>query len=202
MDGFVFPMIAFVAVVILIPLAIRLAPVLKLVDAPDGPDGRKQHEGNVPLIGGLIIFPVFIVCAILAGFSFTSHWPLYAGIIVLLATGAVDDKFHVHAWAKFFIQFVAAALVIIPGGARIYQLGDLFGFGLFGLDFMWLPFSFAAVVLLINAVNLMDGLDGLASGICVVALSWLVAGFYMAGDAESFMVVAILIAAICGFLCL
>lgn len=200
MDGFLLPIITFASVVILIPLAIRLAPLLKLVDAPDGPDGRKQHEGDIPLIGGLIIFPVFIVCAILAGFSVEGHWPLYAGIAVLLATGAVDDKFQIHPWVKFFMQFVAAALVIIPGGARIYQLGDLFGLGAFGLDFMWLPFSFAAVVLLINAVNLMDGLDGLSSGYCAVALSWIAAGFYMAGDTADFRLVSLLIAAIVGFL--
>lgn len=200
MDGLIFSVMAFVAVVVLIPLAIRLAPVLKLVDAPDGPEGRKQHEGDIPLIGGLIIFPVFIVCAILAGFSVDTHWPLYAGIGVLLATGAVDDKFHIHPWVKFFMQFVAAALVIIAGGARIYQLGDLFGLGAFGLDFMWLPFSFAAVVLLINAVNLMDGLDGLSSGYCAVALSWIAAGFYMSGEIAGFQIVAILLAAIFGFL--
>lgn len=194
---FVFPLTAFIAVVVLIPLAIRLAPRLKLVDAPDE---RKQHEGEVPLIGGLIIFPVFIACSFVAGFSFIDYWPLFSAIGLLLAVGALDDKYQVNAWTKFFLQFVAAALVILPGNARIHQLGDLFGFGLMGLDFMWLPFSFAAVVLLINAVNLMDGLDGLASGFCAVALSWIAAGFYMAGDMAGFTKITILIAAIGGFL--
>jgi len=197
MDALLFPVLAFIAVVILIPLAIRLAPALRLIDVPDD---RKTHEGNVPLIGGLIIFPVFVVFSLLAGFSFGGYWPLFAAIGLLLAVGAVDDRHQVSAWTKFFLQFVAAALVILPGGARLHQLGDLFGLGLFGLDFMWLPFSFAAVVLLINAVNLMDGLDGLASGFCAVALSWIAAGLYMAGDMDGFSKVAILIAAIVGFL--
>jgi UDP-GlcNAc:undecaprenyl-phosphate GlcNAc-1-phosphate transferase len=197
MDIFAFPLIAFIAVVVLIPLAIKIAPALKLIDVPDS---RKQHEGDVPLIGGLIIFPVFIVCAHFAGFSMVVYWPLYTAIALLLAVGAVDDKYQVHAWTKFFLQFVAAALVILLGEARLHQLGDLFGFGLFGLDFMWLPFSFAAVVLLINAVNLMDGLDGLASGFCAVALSWVAVGLYMAGDTVGLTNILILIAAIAGFL--
>ena len=194
------PLLAFLAVVFFTPLAIRIAPHLKLVDAPDGPDGRKQHEGSVPLIGGLIIFPVFIVLSILAGFSWTTYWPLYSAIVLLLVTGAVDDKMHLHSMVKFFIQFCAAALIIFYGGAQIHSLGDLFSLGAFGLGLMSLPFSFAAVVLLINAVNLMDGLDGLAAGFCAIALSWMAYGFYSAGQMDAFLIVAVLIASIAGFL--
>jgi len=197
---FVFPILAFLCVVALVPLAIKLAPILKLIDAPDGPEGRKRHEGSVPLIGGLIIFPVFIGVSVFAGFSLSAYWPLYAGILLLLVTGAVDDKLHLHSMVKFFIQFLAAALIIIFGDTQIFQLGDLFGLGAVGLDFMSLPFSFAAVVLLINAVNLMDGLDGLSAGFCAVALSWMAYGFYSGGYVSEFLIAAILIAAIVGFL--
>ena len=133
---FVFPILAFLCVVALVPLAIKLAPILKLIDAPDGPEGRKRHEGSVPLIGGLIIFPVFIGVSVFAGFSLSAYWPLYAGILLLLVTGAVDDKLHLHSMVKFFIQFLAAALIIIFGDTQIFQLGDLFGLGAVGLDFM------------------------------------------------------------------
>lgn len=197
---FILPFIAFLAVVAFIPFAMKLAPALRLVDAPDGPDGRKQHEGHVPLIGGLIIFPVFIVLAMLAGFSWETHWSLYSAIGLLLFTGAVDDRVHLPAMVKFFMQFCAAGLVIFSGGAHIHQLGDLFGMGAVGLDVMSLPFSFAAVVLLINAVNLMDGVDGLAAGYTAVALSWIGFGFYTVGYMSGFLIVAILVAAICGFL--
>lgn len=206
MEGFFFeniwilPVLAFVGVVAITPYAIRLAPVLKLVDAPDGPDGRKRHEGSIPLIGGLIIFPVFVLCALLAGFSWETHWPLYSAIALLVMTGAIDDKVHLHPWLKFFIQFCAAGLIILPGGAQIHQLGDLFGFGRVGLDLMSIPFSFAAVVLLINAVNLMDGLDGLSAGFCAIALAWLAAGFYAVGYMAGFYIVILLVSTILGFL--
>ena len=192
-----YPILAFLAVVILIPPFIKLAPLLKLVDEPGG---RKQHEGAIPLIGGLMIFPVFIAMAMLAGFSWNTHWPFYSAILLLLLTGAVDDRVQLHAWLKFFIQFCAAGLIIFPGGAQLFQLGDLFGLGKVGLDFMAIPFTFAAVVLLINAVNLMDGLDGLASGYSAMALSWLAIGFYIVGYPAGFLIIALLIGCICGFL--
>lgn len=192
MNSLILPLIAFALVVVLIPIAIRLAPALKLVDVPDE---RKQHEGHVPLIGGLIIFPVFVVCSYFTSVPLAEIWPLYAGIGVLLMTGVVDDKFHIHPWIKFFMQFVAAALIILPGGAQITHLGDLFGLGVFQLGFMSFPFTFAAVVLLINAVNLMDGLDGLAAGYSAVALFWMAVGF-----TESALIIGILFAAIAGFL--
>jgi UDP-GlcNAc:undecaprenyl-phosphate GlcNAc-1-phosphate transferase len=197
MDGLIFPLIAFVLAVVLIPIAIRLAPVLKLVDVPDE---RKQHEGLVPLIGGLIIFPVFVVCSYFTGVPLAEIWPLYAGIALLLATGAADDKFHIHPWVKFFMQACAAALLVFPGNTVIYTLGDLFSLGTFELGFMAIPFSFAAVMLLINAVNLMDGLDGLASGYSAVALIWIAFVLYASGQTQEFVLVAILIASIAGFL--
>ena len=200
MDLFIIPLIAFVSVAVLIPVAIKCAPALKLVDLPDGPQGRKRHEGQVPLIGGLIIFPVFIILSVICGFSIAEYWPLYSAILVLLVTGAIDDKRHIRPWIKFLMQFVAAALIIFPGQARIHQLGDLLGLGAFGLEFAWLPFSFIAVVLLINAINLMDGLDGLAAGISGIALTWFAIVFYMAGDLQSLSMVSVLIAAIVGFL--
>jgi len=197
-DGLFFlPLLALACVALLIPVAIRLAPALKLIDAPQG---RKHHEGDIPLVGGIIIFPVFIMCALLAGFSWGTHWPLYSAIALLLFTGAVDDKVHIHPMLKFFIQFCAAGLIVIPGGAQIHQLGDLFGLGLVGLDFLSLPFSIAAVVLLINAVNLMDGLDGLAAGFSAMAFAWMAVGFWLVGYVAGFLIIAILVGAIIGFL--
>ncbi|MGH1397790.1 MAG: MraY family glycosyltransferase [Alphaproteobacteria bacterium] len=195
MNQFVFPVGVFVAVAVLIPVLIRLAPVLKLVDLPDE---RKQHEGAVPLIGGLAIFPVFIMGAIFTGHGVVGYWPLYAAILLLLVTGAIDDKFHIRPWIKFMMQFIAAALVVFAGGAELSHLGDIFGMGVLELGFMSGFFSWIAVVLLINAVNLMDGLDGLAGGYSAVALGWIWFGFYSVGQSDGLLL--LLIAGIGGFL--
>lgn len=198
-DMFVFlePFIAFIAVVVLMLPVLKLAPYLQLLDKPGG---RKQHEGAVPLMGGLVIFPVFIALCLAAGFSFLQYWPLYTGLFALLVIGYADDKKHVPAWIKFGVQCVVAVLVVVFGDAHIHTLGNLFGFGNFGLGFISLPFSLAAVVLLINAVNLMDGLDGLAAGSVAVMLGWIAYGFYSGGDLSGFVMTMILIAAVAGFL--
>ncbi len=162
-------LISFVVVAALIPVACIVARKAGLTDKPGG---RKDHEGEVPLVGGLVIVPVFIIVSVLMGADFNAYWPLYAGLSTLLLMGLLDDRFHIRAGVKFAMQFLVALLVVFPGNAMIYQLGNLFGFGDFGLGVMAIPFSLACVMLVVNAINLMDGLDGLASGVSFVILCW------------------------------
>lgn len=189
--------LALIMVLMLVPILRKFAPALGLVDHPDD---RKQHEGIIPLIGGIVIFPVFMLVSHLSGETFAQSWPLHLAIVILLGTGAVDDRLHLPPFIKFGLQFVAAFLVVIPGGAVLYDLGNLFGMGAFELGWMSYPFSIVAVVLLINAINLMDGLDGLAGGTGFVILGWFLFGCIAAGDSRYALSIAILMAAIAGFL--
>ncbi len=191
------PLAAFFAVIALVPPMKRLAPRLGLMDAPGG---RKKHDGFIPLIGGIVLFPVFIFVSVMSGDDLARHWPLYAAIAVLLITGAVDDKVHLHSLVKFGMQFVAAILVVSFGGAQIYQLGDLFGFGDVGLGWISWPFSVVSVVLLINAINLMDGLDGLAGGTVFVILGWMLYAALSGGDLSYSPSIMVLMGALAGFL--
>ncbi|MCB1562000.1 MAG: undecaprenyl/decaprenyl-phosphate alpha-N-acetylglucosaminyl 1-phosphate transferase [Alphaproteobacteria bacterium] len=191
------PLLAFLAVAALVPLARIFA--LK-ADFVDRPGGRKQHEGAVPLVGGLVIFPVFMVVGFLSGFDLVLYWPLFAALTLLLITGAIDDRAHLTPWVKFFLQFCAAGLIVIPGHAMISNLGNIFSLGTLYLGFMALPFSVIAVVLLINAINLMDGLDGLAAGENFVALGWLMLACIISGNWPPFFEIAILMGALAGFL--
>lgn len=197
LDFWLPPIIAFIAVIASIPVARELAIAFGLTDKPGG---RKVHEDEIPLVGGLVIFPVFMICGMFAGFDFVAYWPLFVGLTMILVTGAFDDRFHMGAWVKFFIQFLAAGLIVIMGDARLYHLGDLFGFGNLGLDFMSIPFSIVAVVLFVNAINLMDGLDGLAAGKSAVVLGWLMLACAFAGQWPPFFAMAVLMACILGFL--
>lgn len=189
--------IAFVVVALVMPLASRFALRLGLVDQPGG---RKRHEGAVPLVGGLVVFPVFMVVAGFAGVDWTVYVPFFLGLMLLLVVGALDDKSSVPAKTKFAVQFFAAILVVIPGQAQVVVLGDLFGFGRFGLNFLSVPFSVVATVLLINAVNLMDGLDGLAGGKGFIILLWLAVVCLMQGAFEAVLPVVALMGALGGFL--
>jgi hypothetical protein len=125
---------AFAAVLVLIPLIRRLALRIGFVDEPGG---RKQHDSPVPPVGGLVIFPVFIAVSILGGVDLDAYGYLYIALVVLLTTGAIDDLLHMSAWIKFFIQIVVAFLVVVPGGARLDNLGNMFGFGDLHLGTGW-----------------------------------------------------------------
>lgn len=194
------PVAACIAVIICVMPAIKLARVLGVIDQPGG---RKQHDRAVPPIGGLVVFPIFMVLALVAGADLHSYWSLYVGLIVLLVTGAIDDRHGLNAWLKFWIQVGVAVLVSVFGGASVQHLGKL-GIG-FNDDILWTgwaawPFTIAAVVLLINAVNLMDGLDGLASGMSAVMLGWMIVAAIVGGDVGQALVVGVLVGALCGFL--
>lgn len=163
------PVFSFLAVCGLIPAARRAALVTGFVDHPGG---RKRHEEAVPPIGGLIVFPVFMVLALSFFYSTDLAW-LCAGLLLLLAVGALDDRRQLPPRIKFAAQIVAALITVGPGGAYVEGLGDLFGFGPLWLGWGGYIFAAVATVLLVNAVNLMDGLDGLAGGLGFIVLLWL-----------------------------
>lgn len=169
----------FIGALILFLIGIKYADRIGLVDKPGG---RKQHEGMIPLIGGLIIFPVFAVLSFSANIpSLMFLSPLLGGVFLLLIIGALDDKFHIHPWARFVIQIWVASYVVIFCNGEIENLGNLFGFGDAHLGWFAQAFSITCLVLLMNAINMMDGLDGLAGGFIAVALGWLMLAAYDSG---------------------
>lgn len=187
----------FAVVVVLIPPGRWLALKIGLVDAPGG---RKQHDDAVPPIGGLVIFPVFMASVMLMGGDPAVYGPLFIALIMILVTGAIDDFMPLHAWLKFSVQLSASALVVVFGGAQIENLGNMFGFGEIHLGWGAVPFSIAAVALLVNSINLMDGLDGLAAGKGFVVLGWLVLACLIAGEPEGAVMMMPLLGALAGFL--
>lgn len=191
------PLLAFLAALVLVPPSLSFAKWIGLVDRPGG---RKTHEGEIPLIGGLVIFSVFMIIGGFAYFEWEGSWPLLAALTVLLLVGGWDDLVQMHPWIKFFAQIAAACLIVLPGHAQIHYLGDLFGLGNFGLGFMAIPFSLAAVTLLINAMNLMDGLDGLTAGKSAVILGWLMTACVFSHRWNIFLEISVLLGALAGFL--
>jgi len=189
--------LAFAAVAAVLPFACKAAVRFDFVDRPGG---RKKHQDPVPPIGGLVVFPVFMILAAVYGVDWHTYGYFFAALALLLVTGGLDDKDAIPPWIKFGMQWIAALLIVLPGQAEIYMMGDLFGFGRFGLGFMALPFSVIATVLLINAVNLMDGLDGLAGGKGFIVMFWFAVACFTAPAMAAAMPVMILMGALGGFL--
>lgn len=192
-----FPLLSFLTVLVGVPVARRVALRFGYVDKPGG---RKNHDSPTPPIGGLVIIPTFIFLSLVSGASWTTQWPFWLALCVIALVGALDDRYAIRPRWKFIAQFTAATIIVVCGGAKIVTLGDLFGFGPVWLGFMHIPFSIIAAVLLINAINLIDGLDGLAGGKSFVALFWMAVPCAILGMWVPFLSLALLMMAVLGFL--
>lgn len=189
--------LAALVVGVMVPFACRLA---HHVDFLDRPGGRKKHDDEVPPVGGLVVFPVFMLLVFLSGHADASFGAFSLAILLLVTIGALDDRFALSARFKFIMQFVAAFIVVLLGDVRVWGFGDIFGFGPLGTGWMGVPFTVVAIVLLINAINLMDGLDGLAGGLGFVVCAGLLICALMMGDGEHAVLLAAMMGALAGFL--
>lgn len=174
-------------------------PIARAVGWVDMPDARKQHEGSIPLIGGLVIVTVFIVgCLLTQEFHSFPIIKFLPAILLLLVTGTIDDRIHINPWVRFFIQICASFYSVAIFDNLTGSLGNLFGLGV--IDFGWFKYIFFATcfVLFINALNMIDGVDGLSGGILTI-----MAGFLMmlvGIQSGLFIPLLILIASVLGFL--
>lgn len=152
-----------VGTIFLTPYFIDLFNRIKVVDLPDG--NRKLHSNPVPRMGGLLIFLVFLTSVFIFFGDINSIKYYLFGAIIIFTLGAYDDLLGTGWLLKFVYQTVAAALLIV------FLLPDLSSVTLFTFEFSLIP---ALIVLAffivgtINAFNLLDGLDGLVSGISML----------------------------------
>lgn len=136
----------------------------------DKPGGRKQHELETPVVGGIAMAAAFLVAMI--WFSPMRHGEVYLliGLVMLVALGVIDDLRDLSARKKLIWQVLAALVIVVPQSTYIYHLGDILGTGRLELGVLALPFTVFAIVGLINAVNMSDGIDGSAGGMVVISL--------------------------------
>lgn len=167
----------------------------------DRPCSRKRHGRLVPLIGGICILLGFFTGILPGDLGLRGYQALFSGMTLLLIVGVVDDLIDIEAKTKLALQTVAAALLSLWGGLLVTDLGYLLGpQWLLELGYFALPFTLICVVGLINAINMFDGLDGLASGTVAAALGWLTLAGYLGGASGWPLLSATLLAAICAFL--
>ena len=184
---------AFLMSVVLVLLFKRAAPSLGLVDMPNE---RKLHEGGVPVVGGVAMFCAFVVATALLD---AVQGPLAAfvgGSALLVATGIVDDRAELGPKVKLVLQSLAALVFIFGAGHAVRPvLPDGFG----DAALLAVPFTLVFIVGIVNAFNMMDGVDGLAGGSVGAALFWLAALADLHGRHE-LQPIMLLLAAVLGFL--
>lgn len=186
------PIVAFVLSGVVILMLRRPAKALGLVDRPGG---RKQHRGSVPLIGGLGLLVAFCLASLLLPMALRPYAALYAGIVFLCLCGVVDDACELRSGSKLVGQLLAAVLMVGWGGVTLQSIGSLPGLGGdVGLGGWAVPVTVLAVVGFINALNMLDGADGVAGGVTLVMLAWLTAVGVL-GGAEAMPALALTLAA-------
>lgn len=174
----------------------------------DWPNSRKVHDRPIPRTGGLAIFIVFTLSMLLGTFWLSSHYFLKLftlraccflfGALVILGMGLLDDFIRLDYKIKFMIQVIGASLAYV-GGLRIefFQLNDLIiNFGILSY-----PITLFWFLLLINAINLIDGLDGLAGGIIFFVCMVMVILLTLQHNFIVALSFAVLAGSVFGFLC-
>ncbi len=179
----------------IIPLMMRLAPVLGMIDKPDA---RKVHTVPVPRVGGLgIVLGALVPMFIWLPFNDLTV-ALLAGTTVLLVFGTWDDITELGHYVKFVGQFFAAAIVVYYGDLYVSH------FPLYGYDAIpsavGKPFTVIAIVGMINAINHSDGLDGLAGGESLLSLGAIAYLAFLFNSSTMLLICAATIGGIFGFL--
>jgi|SRR5579862_169879 len=164
------------------------------------PGLRKDHEGAVPAVGGLAMGAAFLAAYALTGLAVSLSPLLAAAVAIALAGGVLDDRHELSSLPKFGFQIAAAALLAASGDALLTHLGHLMSPQLFTLGRWAIPLTVFALVGVINAVNMADGLDGLAGGLALAACVNFGAAASLAGHAPEFTAICIAAGAVLGFL--
>jgi UDP-GlcNAc:undecaprenyl-phosphate/decaprenyl-phosphate GlcNAc-1-phosphate transferase len=187
-------------VVFAIPSVITVAKQRGLYDKPDH---RKLHKNKIPRLGGLAIIAAFAVAVSIWGIqteAISRLQYLQAALIILFFSGLKDDVISISPLKKLMSQLIAAGLVVIGEDIRITGF-----YGLFGIDQIhFIPsyiLSIFTIVVITNAFNLIDGIDGLAGGIGFIVsvtfglwfnfidlVGWSIISFALAGALLGFLI--------------
>jgi UDP-GlcNAc:undecaprenyl-phosphate GlcNAc-1-phosphate transferase len=190
----------------LLALVVTIAAIPALSRAASGwglvavPGERRIHEGAVPVVGGLAMGIAFLAAYAATGLAWNLSPLLAAAVAITLAGGVLDDRHELRSLAKFGFQIAAALLLAWTGDALLRHLGHLMSEELFTLGRYAVPLTVFALVGVMNAMNMADGLDGLAGGFALAACLNFAAAASMSAHHAEFTAIGIVVGAAVGFL--
>lgn len=186
---------AFVIAYFSTPGVIRLAHRWGAIDQPDI---RKVHQVAMPRMGGLAIFLSFILCMLFLVKASGPFTGIIIGASIIFMVGLLDDIYQLSPWVKLAGQIVASTIAIYFG-VQIHFVNNPFD-GILSLGYFSIPLTLLWIVGISNAINLIDGLDGLAAGVSGIAALTMGLVALIQGQAMVAMVAFMLVAATLGFL--
>ena len=185
-------------------LSILITPRTRMLavhlGAVDVPDPRKVHGGVIPRLGGLGIAVSVVLFLFLFGERGSFLNAFLIGAFLTASVGFLDDVYHFRPVYKLFGQIVAASVFVSLADCSLRSLGDLAAVGEVRLGSYGPLFTVFCMVGVINALNLSDGLDGLAGGISAIACFFLGSLSILQGDWLSFSIATCLLGSLFGFL--
>lgn len=196
-------LIAFLSAVIIsfimTPPARKLALKVGALDIPKDP--RKIHQKPMPYFGGLAIYVSIMACMFVYMPHTRTNLFIMAGATLIVMTGIVDDMYGMPAKVKMLMQLVAA-FVALKGGVEIHFISNPLSETGMSYLLSWLsyPLTLFWIVGITNTINLIDGLDGLASGVASIAATTLLFTAATMGHDFIMMQCAIIAGASLGFL--
>jgi len=194
--GFLF---SFLITYFSVPTIIKISRRKNLMDEPGV---RSSHLRKIPNLGGIAIFYSIGICTSIFAYElFDLYKFLFASLVILLYIGVMDDIVVMRAYKKLVAQIIVSSLIVTGSDIRIRSL---FGIcGVYELEY-WVSiiFSIVTFIILINAFNLIDGIDGLAGGYSVICSALFGISYYRLGEYNYPLVVlsVIIIGAVLAFL--
>ena len=186
-----------VAIAVTVSLMVALRPVAKSLGLIDHPGGRKHHTGTIPLIGGIAMFFGVIAGVLIIGDTNIAIGSLVFAAALLVAVGVLDDIYTVPPIARILVQITAILLMYYGANLSLAGIGSPFGLGEIELGPVTLIGTLVVGITVINAYNLVDGIDGLAGTITIIALGSLAIA---SGGGLATGIALITISAVLGFL--
>ncbi|BAH08316.1 MraY family glycosyltransferase [Clostridium kluyveri] len=197
---YLFAIVSTVLSVIFTPIVKKIALKLQIIDVPEG--DRRIHNKPMPLLGGLSIYFSFIITLVLKRGNLTrAEMGLVLGATIIVIGGFLDDKFDIKPRYKLIFQ-VAASIILIIYGVKIVLITNPFSslYQFTNVGVMSIPLTIIWVVGITNALNLIDGLDGLASGIGLISSLTILIIALLNNRYEAAVLAIILCGSILGFL--
>ncbi|MGM9653375.1 MAG: MraY family glycosyltransferase [Eubacteriales bacterium] len=191
-----------VAVICAMLLAYAVTPPVRVlaykigaIDIPS--DGRRMHKKPIPRLGGLAIYLGFLLTSLIFCEYSPTLLSIWVGGLVLCVLGTLDDIYRLHWLIKLVVQFAAAGLAVC-NGVVISQIN--IGGTYIALGIWAVPLTLLWIAGLSNAINFIDGLDGLACGVSMICSLSIFFVTLLIGDFSSALITAILAGACGGFL--
>jgi UDP-GlcNAc:undecaprenyl-phosphate GlcNAc-1-phosphate transferase len=194
---FIIPFLAsFLITVVVTPLVIRAAKACKCLDVPNG---RRLHKDVTPRWGGVAFFAGVLPLLVIVNENGALTSYIVASFL-LVGMGIVDDLRSLDWRTKFAVMTGAATIVIFGGDIIVHTIGTYGPLGQVELGWLSIPFTYLSIIGITNAINLLDGLNGLAGGVSLLAFLFMGIAAVLAGNIMLALVCFAFVGALAAFL--